>query len=97
MVILGNTFNIKEEIPTARFWLMTKLRLGWDTKWKIYINNLREELIGLMTVSDIGKTDPVKAKIAMANHIIGKLENSAWRTMPSEFLKQLKIPRILRH
>ena len=97
MVIMDNEWNLKEEIPTTRFWLMTKLRLGWDKKWDVYINGLRERLIEMMTVPGISGIDAGKAKNDMANHIIEKLENSAWRTMPSEFLKQLGIPRVLRH
>jgi len=97
MVIMDNTFNIKEEIPTTRWWLMTKLRLGWDLKWDIYIKNLRKELISLMTTPGESLSDSVKSKKDMASNIIEKLEKSAWRSMPAEFLKQLGIPRTIRH
>lgn len=97
MVILDNEFDIKEEIPTTRFWLMTKFRMGWDKRWTLYENDLREKLMNMMTVPGLSGADAVKAKRNMANHMIEKVEKSAYRTMPSEFLKQLGIPRVLRH
>lgn len=96
MVIMDNEWNAKEEVPTARFWLMLKLRLGWNTRYDKYISGLKERLISMMTV-DLRGMDGERAKAQMARHITEKLERSAWRTIPSEFLRDLKIPRVLRH
>lgn len=96
MVIMDNIWNLKEEVPTARFWLMLKLRLGWNKRYDKYTSDLKDRLKEMMTI-DLRGTDADKAKSAMARHIVEKLERSAWRTLPSEFLRDMKIPRILRH
>jgi len=98
MVIMENTWNAKEEIPTTRWWLMLKLRLGMDKRYDQYIFHLKEQLVDMMTVpSDLKGTDAIRAKAQMARHITDKLERSAYRTLPSEFLRDLGIPRVLRH
>jgi len=96
MVVLDSSFIIKEEIPTARFWLMTKLRLGMDRRWEVYLKELKERLISIMITPSITGKEADKAKKVMALHIMEKIENSAWRTMPSDFLKQIGVPRVLR-
>ena len=98
MVILDSSFNIKEEIPTARFWLMTKLRFGWEKRYSQYVSDLETFLISVMTVSNNNGNDTESKQLikTMALQIVAKIEKSAWRTMPSEFLRQLDIPRVLR-
>jgi hypothetical protein len=96
-IIMDNDWNLKEEIPTTRWWLMLKLKLGMDRRWEQYLKELRENLIAQMKVTGIGGDEANKAKGNMATHIITKLEKSAWATMPAEFLKQLGIPRVIRH
>lgn len=96
MVVMDNKFNQKEEVPTARFWLMTKLRFGWTRQWENYLSELRSHLIENMEVKGEESQSVEMAKRNAANTIIKKIETSAWRTMPSEFLRDLKIPRVLR-
>lgn len=101
MIIMDNEWNLKEEIPTTRFWLMTKLLLGWDRNWDFYIDSIKERLINLMTVPNLAglpraNEDPNKEKLIAVKKILEKLETSAWRTVPSSFLRDLGIPRVLR-
>ena len=100
MVIMDNEWNPKEELFTTRFWLMTKMRMGWDKRWELYLRNLKEKLIKMMTMQAAPagtkeKEDVKKAKVKAANHIVEKLERSAWRTLPAEFLRDMEIPRVL--
>lgn len=96
MVMLKETFDIKEEIPTTRFWLMTKLKLGWNKRWDIYISGLEKNLAENM-ICDLSGDEASRAKKAMVRTILEKLERSAWATMPPEFLKSMKVDRVLRH
>jgi hypothetical protein len=96
MVVIDEKFNVKEEVPTARFWLMTKLRFGWDRQWENYLSELKANLIGLMEVKGEEPGDHGMAKKNAATKIMKKIETSAWRTIPSEFLRDMKIPRVLR-
>lgn len=81
---------IKEEVPTARFWLMLKLKHeNWQYRWSMYIEDLKKRIIAQME----GES---KSKEHEAKRIIGRIENSAWRTMPSSFLSMLHIPRVIR-
>jgi len=98
---MNNNWNLKEEIPTTRFWLMTKLRFGWNRRWDAYIESLTNRLIGMMTIPELSglpkaNENSNKEKAMMAKKILSKLEVSAWRTVPSSFLKDLGIPRVLR-
>ncbi len=100
MVIMDNEWNPKDELPTIRFWLMTKLRLSWDKRWEWYIRDLKLRLIKMMTLPAVpagtkGQEAASKVKEKAANHLVEKLERSAWRTLPSEFLRQMEIPRVL--
>lgn len=103
MVKITGNFNHKEEIPTTRFWLMLKFLnpTFWDSRWDRYIADLTEKLTNSMELVYIGgdKPNTVKANMEIKNavhNIITKLEKSAWYTMPTEFLKRLKIPRNIR-
>jgi phosphomannomutase len=81
----------KEEIPTARFWLMLKLRNEevWSEKWSRYIAGVKEFLKSRFR----GETAEINNQV---ERIINKLERSAWNTMPAAFLQQLNIPRAIR-
>lgn len=101
MIIMDNEWNLKEEIPTTRFWLMTKLVLGWDRRWDAYVDSLRNRLMGMMSIPALSglpkaNEEAHKEKLIAINKILVKLETSAWRTVPSSFLKDLGIPRVLR-
>jgi hypothetical protein len=101
MILLNDgVFDVKEEVPSTRFWLMAKLRIGdqFDKRWDIYVDNIRKRLMENMTYNgpDIAPSEVTKAKKEMVDQILIKLENSAWKTMPAEFLKQLDIPRVIR-
>jgi hypothetical protein len=82
---------VKEEIPTARFWLMLKMKFGWNKRWDIYTSHLEKSLLNEMVGDDI------MAKKVMVKSVIEKVEKSAWNTMPPEFLKSIKVDRLLRH
>lgn len=82
---------IKDSIPTARFWLMLKLRGGWNQKYKLYI----AETSKFVTENLVGENDT--AKKHSAKEIVAKIERGAWNTMPSVFLSSLNIPRVQRY
>lgn len=94
MIYLTGDWDIKEEVPTARFWLMTKLRLGWDKRWDLYISTLKKSLMASM-VSELPSSEAEKAKKEAADLMITKLERSAWATMPAAFLSSLKVERVI--
>ncbi len=101
MVVLDNEiFNHKEEIPTARFWLMLKLidSERWSSRWTRYIDELTSRLReGMKNINFTGPKEKAEMEIRNAIHkTIEKLEKGAWFTMPSEFLKRLGIPRNIR-
>ena len=79
---------IRHEVPTARFWLMMRLRNPnlFNERWTRYLNDLRrflkDRFVGEDKEVEIQKT-------------INKIELIAWTTMPSPFLNQLNIPRVM--
>lgn len=82
---------IKEQIPTARFWLMLKLKdeVSWSRKWNDYIKNVHKFLRNQFE----GPSKEIETHIRQATE---KLERSAWNTMPSSFLSMVGIPRAIR-
>ncbi len=101
MVIVNDeVFNHKEEIPTARFWLMLKLidPVYWGPRWERYIHEISNRLgEGMTNVHFEGPKEKASMEIKNAVHkMIVKLEKGAWFTMPSEFLKRLGVPRNIR-
>jgi len=100
-------FNLKEEIPTTRFWLMCKMKFMntksgdlFNKRWLSYIADFKKELVENMNVIDTSGGKPKDAKMEknnMAQKTIEKIERSAYLTIPSSFLTTLNIPRVLRH
>lgn len=82
---------IKSQIPSARFWLMLKLKDEgvWTNRWLRYINEVKE----VLRTQFEGECQVVESTIRQQ---IDKLERSAWNTMPSAFLTQIGIPRNIR-
>jgi len=80
----------KEELPTTRFWLMLKIRDdAWTKRWLRYLTDTKAFLISQF----IGDPDEINAQVS---RIMEKLERSAWNTMPSSFLQNVGIPRVVR-
>lgn len=88
-VVLGLKDWQKAELPTARFWLMVKLRdpNRFEKRWFQYLRELKE-FLGTQFVGEDSQT--------AIRRTIEKIERSAWNTMPSAFLAQLNIPRNIR-
>lgn len=86
---LGLKDFMKEELGTMRFWLMLKLRdeRRFSSRWERYLENLNKRLEELFEGPDV--------KQAIKN-TIAKLERSTWNTMPSSFLSQMGVPRVVR-
>jgi len=82
---------IKEEIPTARFWLMLKMKMNWDRKWEIYTSQLEKSLVASM----VGDASEATLKKDMAKKVIEKIQRSAWATMPASFLASMKVERVI--
>ena len=100
------SFTIKEEVPTTRFWLMCKMKFHnsnseelFNRRWEMYISDLKKYLNDNLTVSidSSEKIDKTKAKNDIIAKTIKRLESSAYLTIPTSFLNSLNIPRILRH
>lgn len=83
---------IKDQIPTARFWLMGKLKWHWEKRWSLYLDSIRKILDGQFEVVHGDASEKAKA----IDKILIKIERSAWATMPSGFLTSVGIPRALR-
>jgi len=82
---------MKEAVPTFRFWLMLKLRNPekFTKRWDIFIEDFKSWMRNNFT------GDPKEIELQIGNSI-KRLERSAWLTMPSAFLSQLGIPRVIR-
>lgn len=82
---------IKDQIPSARFWLMLKLKNeeAWTKRWQKYIAEVKDVLRAQFE----GEPTAIEATIRQQ---ISKLERSAWNTMPAAFLAQIGIPRNIR-
>jgi hypothetical protein len=93
-MINSNAVDVKEEVPTARFWLMTKMKLGWEKKWEIYTKDLRKRIMDSI-VEGPGESLSETQKKQIATNIIEKVERSAWATMPAPFLASMKVERVL--
>lgn len=82
---------IKDQVPSARFWLMLKLKNEnrWTKRWNDYLVEVRDFLAGQFE----GDHAEIDFHIRQATE---KLERSAWNTMPSSFLSTVGIPRVIR-
>lgn len=106
-IVWKEPFIIKDEIPTARFWLMCKMAFKntkseniFNRSWEIYISDLKTDLVNnmeLINTSSKKIKDPDREKREMADKTIVTIERSAYLTIPASFLTTLKIPRVLRH
>jgi hypothetical protein len=83
---------IKDQIPTARFWLMGKLKWRWEKRWARYLDSVRGILDEQFELIDGSPEEKKKA----IDKIIVKIERSAWATMPAGFLSSVGVPRALR-
>lgn len=83
---------IKDQIPTARFWLMGKLKWHWEKRWQWYLDSIKIFLDGQFETI---QSSPIE-KAKSIDKVLTKIERSAWATMPSGFLSSLGIPRALR-
>ena len=80
---------INFQVPTARFWLMLKIRNPeyFSSKYDKYILEVSNILKDKFDKNDSKK---------MVNSTIEKILKLAWITMPTEFLNSLKVPRVIR-
>jgi len=80
---------MKAELTNTKFWLMLKLRdpEKWTKRWNQYIKDLRAFIENQMVGAD---------KEVTAKGTVERIERSAWRTLPTPFLKELGIPRVIR-
>jgi hypothetical protein len=76
---------------------MLKLRLNMDKNWEIYLANLRDRILAGMKVPGPTTSESEMEKKNQAAKMMKDIENSAWRTMPTSFLKALGIDRVLHH
>lgn len=88
--IMGLKDYIRDQIPSVRFWLMLKLRIGWNKQYNRYI----AEVSKIVKENLTGENDKIRE--ITTKEIIGKMEQGAWNTMPAPFLQALDIPRIQR-
>jgi hypothetical protein len=80
---------MKAELTNTKFWLMLKLKdpERWERKWNRYINDLYKFIVNQMEGNDKG---------IAAKGTLERIERSAWRTLPTPFLKDIGIPRPIR-
>lgn len=80
---------MKSELTNTKFWLMLKLRdpERWTNRWNQYVKDLQKFIEDQMVGSD---------KEITSRGTVERIERSAWRTLPTPFLKDLGIPRPIR-